>query len=129
MTPPSRKQAILMALVLCTGVDKALLQTRRLILEHAGHTVVTAMDENNLTAVCQKHSFDVAVIGQSASPNMKLHIASLVRQHCPGSKILELYPLYAGRVLKDADSWLAVPIDVPQELADRVNELAKPDNA
>jgi hypothetical protein len=85
------------------------------------------MDENKLTAVCQKHSFNVAVIGQAVSPNMKLRIALLVRQHCPGAKILELYPLYAEKVVNDADSWMAVPIEVPQELADRVNELAKVD--
>jgi len=116
-----------MALVLCTGVDKALLQTRRLILEREGHTVVSVSDETKLTAVCQKHSFNVAVIGQTVSPNMKHRIALLVRQHCPGAKILELYPLYAEKVITDADSWLAVPIDVPQEFAARVNQLAKTD--
>ena len=114
-----------MALVLCTGVDKALLQSRRLILEHAGHTVVSVLDEQTLIAVCQKNSFDVAVIGQTVSPDMKLRTASLVRQHCPDTKILELYPLFMGKVLPDADSWLGVPVDVPKELADRVNELAK----
>ena len=116
-----------MALVLCTGVDKTLLQTRRLILEREGHTVVTVSDEKNLTAVCQKHSFNVAVIGQTLSPKMKQRIALLVRQHCPGAKILELHPPYAEKVINDADSWLEVPIDVPQELAARVNELAERD--
>jgi CheY-like chemotaxis protein len=113
-----------MALVLCTGVDKALLQSRQLILERAGHTVVSVTDEQTLTAVCQKHSFDVAVIGQAVSSNMKHRIASLVRQHCPDAKILELHPLYSEKVLAYADSWLSVPVDVPNDLADRVNELA-----
>ena len=114
-----------MALVLCTGVDKALLQSRQLILERAGHTVLSATDEKALITICQKHSFDVAVIGQSVSPNMKQHIASLIKQHCPEAKILELYPLYAGKALPDADSWLSVPVDVPKDLADLVNELAQ----
>lgn len=114
-----------MALVLCTGVDKALLQSRRLILERAGHTVVSAADEQTLITACQKHSFDVAVIGQTVSVNMKHRIASLVRQYCPGAKILELFPLYAGKALTDADSWLSVPVDVPKDLADRVNELTR----
>jgi len=114
-----------MALVLCTGVDKALLQSRRLILERAGHTVVSAMDDQTLTTACQKNSFDVAVIGQTVSSNMKQRIASLVRQHCPGAKILELYQQYSGRELTNADSWLSVPVDVPADLADRVNELAQ----
>jgi len=96
-----------------------------LILEREGHTVVSVSDEKKLAAVCETHSFNIAVIGQTVNPNMKLRIASLVRQHCPDAKILELYPLYAEKVVKDADSWLAVPIDVPQELAARVNELTK----
>jgi CheY-like chemotaxis protein len=114
-----------MALVLCTGVDKALLKSRRLILEHAGHTVVSATDEQTLTTACQKHSFDVAVIGQTVSPNMKHRFASLAKQHCPNVKLLELYPLYTEKVLTNADAWLSVPVDVPKELADRVNELAQ----
>jgi hypothetical protein len=114
-----------MALVLCTGVDKALLQYRRLILEHAGHTVISVTDEQTLPAVCQKHSFNIAVIGQTVSANMKHRIASLIRQHCPHAKILELYPVYTGKVLNDADAWLEVPIDMPKDLADRVNELAQ----
>jgi hypothetical protein len=116
-----------MALVLCTGANKALLQTRRYILESAGHTVISVTDETTLLAVCQKHSFDVAVIGQSTGPKMKRRIAWLVREHCNSAKILELYEPHLGRVLDDADSWLATPVDVPKELVDRVNELANGD--
>ena len=61
------KQLFFMALVLSTGVDKALLKTRRLILESAGHKVATVMDETALLAACKEHSFDVAVIGQTVS--------------------------------------------------------------
>ena len=114
-----------MALVLCTGVNKALLETRRLILERAGHAVVSVTDEPSLLRACQKQSFDVAVIGQSVSHNSKLRLESLIRQHCPEIKILELYPQFSSRVLPDADAALAVPLDVPKDLADRVNELAK----
>jgi CheY-like chemotaxis protein len=117
-----------MALVLCTGVDKTLMHSRRLILEAAGHTVVTATDEKTIIAVCEKHSFDVAVIGQAISPKVKIHLALVVRQHCPTVKMLELYPMYSAKVLKDAEAWLEVPVDVPKELADRVNELAKKDD-
>jgi CheY-like chemotaxis protein len=112
------------AKILCTGVDKTLLQTRKLILESAGHQVVTATDEKTLIAACQEESFDVAVIGQTTSPNIKLRIASLVRQYCPTVKILELYKFYSEKVLADADSSLPVPADVPKDLVDRVNELA-----
>ena len=103
-----------MALVLCTGNDKALLDSRRLVLEHAGHTVVSAMDEQTLINACQKHSFDVAVIGQAVSANTKHRIASLVKQHCPDAKILELSAV-CGKLLEDADSWLGVPVDGPKD--------------
>jgi CheY-like chemotaxis protein len=116
-----------MALVLCTGVDQALLQSRRYILEHAGHTVVTATDETTLLAACQTRSFDVAVIGQTTGSKIKRRIAALVREHCPHAKLLELYQPYMGRDVDDADAWLPAPIDVPKELADRVDELAKSD--
>ena len=113
-----------MALVLCTGVDKVLLETRKLILEHAGHTVVSVSDEPSLVRACQNHSFDVAVIGQTVSANMKRHVASIIKQNCEGVKLLELYPQFSKQVLSEADAALSVPVDIPHDLADRVKELA-----
>ena len=54
-----------MALVLCTGVDKAVLETRKLILEAVGHTVMAVMDETALIKACENHSFDIAVVGHT----------------------------------------------------------------
>ena len=118
-----------MALVLCTGVDLVLLETRRMILQQAGHTVITVRDERALTDACQAFAFDVAVIGQTVSARMKKVVASLVREHCPSAKILELYPPYQGRSLDDADSWMEVPADVPRDLARRVTQLAAKETA
>jgi hypothetical protein len=56
------------ALVLCPGVDRALMETRKLIREHAGHTVVVAMGECEIAAACEKHPFNIAVIGQFEHP-------------------------------------------------------------
>ena len=114
-----------MSLVLCTGVDPVLMETRKLILERAGHTVITAMGERELAAACENHRFNVAVIGQVITLKMKKVLAALIRKQCPSAKILELYPLYQGKVLEDADAWLEVPIDIPNDLAQRVNELAR----
>src|SRR5256885_456189 len=114
-----------MALVLCTGVDPVLLETRKLILERAGHTVVMAANMRDLTAACEKHCFDVAVIGQTVSAASKRLIASEIRSHCPSARILELYPLHQDRAVDNADAWLETPTDVPQQLATRVAELAK----
>jgi hypothetical protein len=113
-----------MALVLCTGADKALLQTRKYILEAAGHVVVTVRDETTLLEVCKTHHFDVAVIGQSTAAKIKHRISALVREHCPEARILELYYPHTGPVVDDADASMVTPVDVPKDLADRVTELA-----
>lgn len=113
-----------MALVLCTGRDPTLTKTRQLILERAGHRVIAAAGESEIKAACQEHAFEVAVVGQSDSRRMKLETLALVREHCPSAKILELYSPFADTVLKDADAWLQVPADVPQELAEQVTQLA-----
>jgi hypothetical protein len=113
-----------MALVLCTGVDPSVVHTRQLILERAGHVVVPALDEASLIAACRKNKFQVAVVGQTSSAKIKRRIVNLIRERCREAKVLELYTLSTGKVLDDADAWLEVLADVPQELITRVEELA-----
>ena len=113
-----------MALVLCTGIDPSVVRTRQLILERAGHVVVPILDEASLVKACQQNKFDVAVVGQTVSPKIKRRIAGLIRETCRDTKLLELYTMSSGRVLDDADSWLEVLAEVPQELATRVEALA-----
>lgn len=113
-----------MALVLCTGVDPALTNTRKLILESAGHHVIIGIGDPAITSACKKHKFDVAVIGQAITTKDKKQIMALVRQHCPAAKVLELYPSYEGKILEDADFWLEVPVKVPAKLAEAVSALA-----
>jgi len=113
-----------MALVLCTGRDAILSETRLLILEAEGHSVVTAQDEPAVIEACRKHIFEVAVIGQTSSEQEKKRFFSVIRTHCPHSKILELHSIAATPVLRQADSWLEVPASTPGELAARVAALA-----
>jgi CheY-like chemotaxis protein len=113
-----------MARVLCTGVDPVLVATRRFLLEKSGHTVVPATDEQSTIIACQQNAFDVVVIGQTVGREEKCRLMSRVRLHCPSAKVLELFQGDTGRVLEDADSWLEVPADVPQELAECVSALA-----
>jgi hypothetical protein len=113
-----------MAVVLCTGWDQGLLDTRTLILRSAGHEVHQARTQSEVTSLCEEHRFHVAVIGQAVSNKMKQILASLIREHCPDVKTLELYYPHEGKALSDADAWLVIPTDVPTELADHVNELA-----
>lgn len=113
-----------MALVLCTGFDPSVVRTRQLILERAGHTVIPVLDEAAIPTICKQNKFAVAVVGQAMSAGNKRRIAHCIRESCPGTKVLELYSVASGKVLEDADSWMEVLTDLPQDLETRVTELA-----
>jgi len=113
------------ALVLCTGSDETLMQTRKLILERAGHQVVLASNLMAVQQMCAENDFQVVVLGQALVAPEKRRIADLVRRVCGTAKILELHtPGQASKAVPDADDWLEVPAQVPQELATRVTALA-----
>jgi DNA-binding response OmpR family regulator len=114
-----------MALVLCTGVNPQLMKTRKLLLEQAGHKVITASDERTVDNACQKHTFDVAVIGQDISRRIKPLLLNLIRELCDTTRVLELYSSSIGRILDGADDWLEVPTDSPADLAAKVGVLAR----
>jgi len=86
-----------MALVLCTGDDRTLLKTRRLILERDGHKVITATNQQEVTDACKHHKFAVAVIGQRLPLQSKQQIFDVIRQNCKAAKILELYSPLAAK--------------------------------
>jgi CheY-like chemotaxis protein len=113
-----------MALVLCTGIDPALMATRQLILERAGHQVLSASTEKELEKACREHRFDVAVLGEMMPLKVKPRVFRLIREHCASAAILELYPHYGQQILPEADAALTMPTEHPQEFADAVNALA-----
>lgn len=113
------------ARVLCTGFDRPLLQTRRMLLEQAGHRVITATTEDDVRHACAEQGFEVAVIGQSVVAPEKVRILRLVRELCPEVKVLELYQPHVGKLLGDADAWLEVPAAIPRDFVQRVTELAE----
>ncbi len=113
-----------MAVVLCTGTDDALLASRRMLLESAGHTVVSALGAETVMYACKRGGFDIAIIGQGSSDNDKRTFFALIRQHCPGVKVLELFRAHSHPAVADAEDHMEVPADVPSELIDRVNALA-----
>jgi hypothetical protein len=78
-----------MALILYGG-GSTVVETRQLLLERAGHRMITALNERERIQHCHDYTFDLAVIGQSLGPKMKLHAIFLLREHCPAVKILEL---------------------------------------
>ena len=110
-----------MAVVLSFSSDDVLAETRRLILEQAGHRVITAFTLHEVEEACAAPKLDVAVIGQGVPRNERLRVGALVRAKCPGAKLLELYLPNAGKSLPDADDWLLVPAETPSELATKVS--------
>jgi DNA-binding NtrC family response regulator len=110
-----------MAVVLCFSTDDVLAKTRRLILERAGHSVITAFTLREAEQACDAAKVDVAVIGQGVPRDERLRVGALVRSKCPAAKLLELYLPTAGKSLPDADDWLVVPAETPSELATKVS--------
>jgi DNA-binding response OmpR family regulator len=100
------------------------MQTRKLILEAAGHTVVTVQSDSEIVAACREFEFDVVVIGQSTRADLKRDWFRTIREHCPLAKILEVYVTSDGIALPNADAWLESPV-VPDELAESVAALAR----
>lgn len=114
-----------MALVLCTGSDTVVMKTRQLILESAGHMVILASNDGQMEKACKSHQIDVAVIGQNVSAAVKMRFFLLLRKHCTTAKILELHRPFNEKVLPQADGWLVMPSENPEELAELVTELAE----
>jgi hypothetical protein len=114
-----------MSIVLNTGVYPPLLETRRLILEGAGHVVITTAEDDGIVQACKDYPFDIAVIGQSAAPPVKRRISRLIRRYCKSTKILELTTPESGMALEDADSWLEIyPGQAVAALLERLTMLA-----
>jgi hypothetical protein len=113
-----------MATVLCTGVQPKLLESRKLLLEQAGHIVITALNEGQIVSACSEFRFDVVIIGQVVQSGLKHDWSTLVRRYCPSAKVLEVYLPGTALAVKDADDWLASSA-VPTELVARVAALAE----
>lgn len=114
-----------MAIVLCIGVREGLIESRKLILEKAGHRVVRATTLREIVDACRKFHIDVALIGQIGDTSLKREWAALVRLYSPWTKILEIYAPNSGASVNTADSWMESPAS-PWELTDRVTYLSSP---
>ena len=111
-----------MAEVLCVGMDDAAMQTRRLILERAGHVVSQARDLRRVKEACEVKSFSVVILGQSLNASEKRRITDVVLTSCKSAKILELHTGIRPD-LPQADKHLQVSATEPQALVGAVNAL------
>jgi DNA-binding response OmpR family regulator len=114
-----------MADILNVCFDSALLKTRRIMLERAGHRVEQARDLLQVIAACERTSFNVVILGNSLIPNEKLRVADVVRRHCDGVRVLELHDGVRPD-LRDADAHLQALEAGPEELLQAVESLLKP---
>jgi hypothetical protein len=111
-----------MADVLCIGMDDAAMQTRRLILEKAGHAVSQARDLRRVKEECEVNSFAVVILGQSLNASEKRRITDVVLTSCKSAKILELHKGVQPE-LPHADDHLQITVSEPQDLVDAVAAL------
>jgi|SRR6185437_6624516 DNA-binding response OmpR family regulator len=116
-----------MAEILNVGFDSALLTTRRIMLEGAGHRVEQARDLLQVIAACERTSFNVVILGNSLIPNEKLRVADVVRRQCDGVRLLELHNGVRPD-LRDADAHLQALEAGPEELLQVVESLLKKPN-
>lgn len=108
--------------ILCIGMDDASMQTRRLVLERAGHQVIQARDLRQVKTACENISFGIAILGQSLNSSEKKRIADVVLASCKTAKILELHTGIAPE-LPEADAHLQVGAMEPKGLVEAVNTL------
>lgn len=113
-----------MADVLCVGIDDAAMQTRRLILEKAGHVVSQARDLRRVKEACDANSFSIVILGQALNASEKRRISDVVLTHCKSAKILELHTSITPDV-PEADEHLQVSATEPENLVETVNALLR----
>jgi hypothetical protein len=98
------------------------METRRMILERAGHSVTSAQDLRDVIAACRSEAFEVVILGQSLPRNEKLRIRDVVHIECRNAKVLELHTGITPE-LPSADGHLHVATGAPEALVDCVNNL------
>jgi 4-hydroxy-3-methylbut-2-enyl diphosphate reductase IspH len=113
-----------MADVLCVGIDDAAMQTRRLILEKAGHVVSQARDLRRVKEACDANSFSIVILGQALNASEKRRISDVVLTHCKSAKILELHTSITPDV-PEADEHLQVSATEPESLIEAVDGLLR----
>ena len=66
--------------ILSISYDRALLQTRRMLLEEAGFEVISASSFREAFDLCRAGAFDLLIIGHSIPPNDKASMIATARR-------------------------------------------------
>jgi hypothetical protein len=111
-----------MAEILNVGSDGALLTTRRVNLERAGHHVAQAHDLHQVFAACERKALDVVILCNTLSESEKMRVADLVRRFCGEAMLLDLHN-GSRPDLPYANAHLQAPDARPRELLRAVDAL------
>jgi len=120
---PLTKEEV-MARILSISYDKALSQTRALMLSRAGFEVESALGFSAAIEACKKGTFDLVILGHSIPPADKSAIVSQLKDVC-ATPILALQrsnepPIAAAQY--NLDSWN------PQRFLSYVMEITQHDS-
>ena len=89
--------------ILVASCDPAVTKTRRQVLEAAGYRVIAVRSVNQFARRCERHKFDLVVIGSSIPPaeKRKFWAESRINSHTP---ILELFSAGAPELMDESHS-------------------------
>jgi DNA-binding NtrC family response regulator len=104
------------ARVLQVAYYPSLLEARRLMLEHDGYAVVSALGNDQAMALAGLDQFDVFVVGSSSDKPVRQKMVRWLKQNVPGTPVVVLLA-HIGERFPEADRetlsedplvWLAV---------------------
>jgi len=89
-----------MARILSVSYDETLLRTRELLLESAGHSVVSAFGHHEALESCTTGEFELVIIGHSIPKKDKLDVIERFRKTNPDATVIALIRGGEGRLLE-----------------------------
>lgn len=106
--------------VLSISYDKALLDTRAMILQQHGFSVQSVQNVRDAIQLCREETFHIAVIGHSIPATEQKEVAAAIRQNCPGVIVVALKRCDADEV-SFADA--ALDTFKPDELVSKLRQI------
>ncbi len=104
--------------ILSVSYDQALLATRKMLLEHRGYDVTSALGFTDAVELCQDSRFDLFILGHSIPEKDKLNLIKTFRRHCD-APIVSLERIGEAKVASD---FHASPDD-PEKFVNVVDDI------
>jgi len=110
--------------IICIANPDAVMETRRLILQRAGHEIHAVHNLKEMERACQTQQYDLAILADALPDMEKMRIADVIRKACPALRVLELHTGLVPTV-SDADAQLQVSASRPEGLVEAVAAALK----